>query len=146
MPMPMPMTAVLMTWPDGADDTDILGDVYDPTTLAVIDAAAGLVPRLSPQGTVGPPTPGEGRRRGKSGLGAASLAGALWVGTLAAMDDFLGDHRRQPQVAGYVPASADPTTEAVSVHMVAGSPSDTHVVVRPWLLAEPMHRSTPGHR
>ncbi len=140
---------------------DVLSDVYDPTVLASIDAAA-LPHQQFPRsqfargqfadgqfaddqfaddeaawqndlsGTSGT---AESRRMGRGGLGAASVAGSLWLGALTGVGEALGDEPKRPHVAWYVPSVADPDAEAVSVYLVPGSPAASRVVVRPWLLA-----------
>lgn len=118
---------------------DGLSGVYDPVTLAAIDAAAA---RAGQAGHVGQAWPagrvGRSRRHGpagRGGIGAASLAGSLWLGALTGVGEALGDGNTQPHVAWFVPAAADPDNQAVSVHLVPGMPAASVVVVRPWLLA-----------
>lgn len=111
--------------PDGGS-TDSLRAMYDPATLAAIDAA--VVRQRGQVQTVGSPS-----RRG--GTRAVSLAGALWLGALTGVGEALTDEDRQPHKAWFVPVATDPEAEAVSVHLVPGAPAASHVVVRPWLLA-----------
>jgi hypothetical protein len=130
------MPTVTMLPPDGAppgDAADVLGQVYDPATLAAIDAAAGAVTPRAPATAARGSVPVAGAR-GRGGLGAMSVAGAVWMGAMVAVDEALGEKPRQPQVAWYVPAPVNPDTEAVSVDLHPGSPATSRVVVRPWLL------------
>lgn len=130
---------------------DGLSGVYDPVTLAAIDAAAaragqaghvGQAGDVGQAGHVGQAWPagrvGRSRRQGpvgRGGIGAASLAGSLWLGALTGVGEALGDGNTQPHVAWFVPVAADPDNQAVSVHLVPGMPAASVVVVRPWLLA-----------
>jgi hypothetical protein len=121
--------------PDGMRP-DGLSGVYDPATLAAIDAAAARAVQARGEGQVG--RVGSSRRQkpaGRGGIGAASLAGSLWLGALTGVGEALGDEDTQPHVAWFVPATADPETQAVSVHLVPGMPAASRVVVRSWLLA-----------
>lgn len=164
----MTVMAVPMTSPDLPDPDsrpDHLSDVYDPATLAAINA--GVVTgggsdwpqrqvRCSPGDSRGgdeqadgrnescrpeasPPAPGStgtGTGRGRrKGRGTVSLAGSLWLGALTGLGEAFGDEDLQPHVGWWVPAATDPGSEAVSVHLVPGAPAASQVVVRPWLLA-----------
>jgi hypothetical protein len=111
--------------PDGGS-ADSLRAMYDPATLAAIDAA--VVRRRGQAQPVGPPP-----RRG--GTRAVSLAGALWLGALTGVGEALTDEDRQSHKVWFVPVATDPEAEAVSIHLVPGVPAASHVVVRTWLLA-----------
>lgn len=147
------------------DRTDHLSDVYDPATLAAINAGVATGGGLDwrHRQALGSPAEsrcGDGRvngssegcrpgasrpapgstgtdtaRTGRRGMGAVSLAGALWLGALTGLGEAFGDEDLQPHVGWWVPAATDPGTEAVSVHLVPGAPAASHVVVRQWLLA-----------
>ena len=108
-----------------------LAEVYDAPTLAAIES--GGVRTAEPgAGRVARRLGGSARRHP---VGAAGVAGSLWLGGLAGPGGNPGfPGATPPEVADPVPAAGGGVA-AVQVDFVWGSPRATVVVVRPWLLA-----------
>lgn len=102
-----------------------LDDLYDPATLAAIEAWARRRVAGVDGGTSGPATAG-----GVRGLGASLLAAGL-LGLADALEG-RDDHHEVVEEAPE-PAVAD---EAVTFRFVPGDPRASRIIVRPWLLGD----------
>jgi len=118
------------TWLMANPQPPQLAEVYDASTLAAIESRR--VCTGDPEG--GRATRGRGESPRRHPVGAAGVAGSLWLGGLAGPGGDPGfPGAAPPEVAEPVPAVGGGVA-AVQVDFVWGSPRATRVVVRPWLL------------